>query len=164
MNNYTYWTITKQGSNRVAEAVLHNTKIQILTMVGVVNKYTLQEATQFMAGLYCDPPEGASTSEGSIRLPLEPLAELTAYSVDENYINVEFEYDATNFTNVREYKELTILCRPDLEETATDAYTLFAFAPTYPLSINTTGMQTTTSLSFKIYFPGASDIFTVPET
>lgn len=164
MNNYTYWTITKQGSNRIAEAVLHNTKILITAMAGVVTKYPVENALQMNAGQYCDPPQGASVYEGNLLIPLEPRATLSAYSVDENYIYVEFEYDATNFTNTREYKELVILCKPDLEETVNDAYTLFAFAPTYPLSINTTGMQTTTSLSFKIYFPGAADIFTVPES
>lgn len=161
MNNFKYVTITCQGSNRIAEAVKNGTKIKIIGLVGITSEQTKRNAMQAMAGLYCNPVKPASVSEGTRRIPVEVIGDKLAYYIRGDYIFVEFGYIASSFQTVKAYKEFAILCRPDVEGEENNLYTLFVFQPTYTLSLNSIEEQTTTSLSFKIYFPVASDIFTI---
>ena len=161
MNNFKYVTITCQGSNKIAEAVQNGTKIKIIGLVGITSEETKRTAMQAMAGLYCDPVQAASVDAGTWRIPVEVIADKLAYYIRGDYIFVEFGYNAASFQTVKAYKEFAILCRPDVEGEENNLYTLFVFQPTYTLSLNSIEEQTTTSLSFKIYFPVASDIFSI---
>ena len=46
MNNFKYITITRQGSNRIAEAILNGTKIRIIGLVGITTEQPKATAVQ----------------------------------------------------------------------------------------------------------------------
>lgn len=161
MNNFKYITITRQGSNRIAEAILNGTKIKIIGLVGIVSEQSKTVAVQAMAGLYCDPAKPVSISEGSWRIPVEVIGDKLAYYFRDKYIFVEFSFNAASFSRTKTYNELAILCRPDVEGEENNFYTFLVLQPTIPLDINSTGFQTVTSLSFKIYFPNPESVFTL---
>ena len=161
MNNFKYITITKQGSNRIAESVLNGTKIRIIGLVGIVSEQPKKIAVQAMAGLYCDPVKATSDYEGSWRIPVEVIGDKLAYYFRDDYIFVEFGYNAASFSTTKIYNELAILCRPDVEGEENNLYTFLVFQPTIPLDINSTNFQTVTTLSLKIYFPNPESVFTL---
>lgn len=161
MNNFKYVTITCQGSNKIAEAVQNGTKIKIIGLVGITSEQTKTTAMQAMAGLYCDPVQAASVAAGTWRIPVEPLGDTLACYFRDDYIYVGFGYIAASFLTTKVYKELAILCRPDVEGEENKLYTFLVLQPTYPLYLNSVEEETTTSLNFKIYFPNASSIFTL---
>jgi hypothetical protein len=160
MNNFNYVTLTNQGSNRIAEAILNGTKIRIIGLVGITSEQPKKTAVQAMAGLYCNPVKSANSSEGSWRIPVEFIADKGTYYFREDYIFVSFGYNAASFSTTKIYKELAILCRPDVEGEENNLYTFLVFQPTIPLDINSTEYQTVTTLSFKIYFPNPESVFT----
>ena len=161
MNNFKYSTITRQGSNRIAEAILNGTKIRIIGLVGITSEQPKTTAVQAMAGLYCDPAKTASATEGTWRIPVEFVADKLAYYFQGDYIFVEFGFNSASFSATKIYHELAILCRPDAEGEENNLYTLLVFQPTLPLDINSTDLQRITTLSFKIYFPDPESVFTL---
>lgn len=161
MNNFKYITITRQGSNRIAEAILNGTKIRIIGLVGITSDQPKKTAVQAMAGLYCNPVKPAGGFEGSWGIPVEKIGDKLAYYFRDDYIFLEIGYNAASFSTTKIYHELAILCRPDVEGEENNLYTFLVFQPTIPLDINSTEFQTVTSLSFKIYFPNPESVFTL---
>lgn len=161
MNNFKYITITRQGSNRIAEAILNGTKIRIIGLAGIVSEQPKTTAVQAMAGFYCNPVKAASTTEGTWRIPVEVVADKLSYYFRDDYIFVSFGYNAASFSTTKIYHELAILCCPDVEGEENNLYTFLVLQPTIPLDINSTEFQTVTSLSFKIYFPNPESVFTL---
>lgn len=161
MNNFKYVTITNQGSNRIAEAILNGTKIRIIGLVGIVSEQPKRTAMQAMAGLYCDPIKPTSVSEGTWRIPVEVIGDKLTYYFRDDYIFVSFGYNTSSFSTTKIYHEVAILCRPDVEGEENNLYTFLVFQPTIPLDINSTEFQRITTLSFKIYFPNPESVFTL---